>query len=290
MESRMDMSSLLESPSITTVATGFKFTEGPVWHPDGYLLFTEIGDPWQIWRVIPGQPKELYRDNTNRATGLTLDLNGDLIACEQMSRSVTKMDPSGTISSIATHYEGQRLNRPNDVVGRSDGNLYFSNRGAGSWEGETDIEENGVYRISPEGEVHQEIYPFEDPNGLAISPDEKIYYQINTRPSAHIDAFDIADDGSLSNMRRLFTFPKSDKPGFPDGMKIDIEGRIYVSGPGGLWVLTANGDKLGVIEFPEQVINMGWGETDNQTLFVAAMTSIYSIRLRTPGTSIPLSL
>ena len=149
----MDMSSLLESPSITTVATGFKFTEGPVWHPDGYLLFTEIGDPWQIWRVIPGQPKELYRDNTNRATGLTLDLNGDLIACEQMSRSVTKMHPSGTISSIATHYEGQRLNRPNDVVGRSDGNLYFSNRGAGSWEDETDIEENGVYRISPEGEV-----------------------------------------------------------------------------------------------------------------------------------------
>jgi gluconolactonase len=284
----MDVTDLLESPEITRVATGFKFTEGPLWHPDGFLLFTEIGDPWQIWKVVPGQDKELYRDGTDRATGLTFDLNGNIIACEQVARAVTSMDGDGNVTVIATHFGDKRLNRPNDVVGRSDGNLYFSNRGASGFEeGEADFEHNGVYRIAPDGTVHEEVYPFLDPNGLAISPDEKTYYQINTRPSAHIDAFDIADDGSLSNQRRFFTFPESDKPGFPDGMKIDVEGRVYVSGPGGLWVLTSGGEPIGVVEFPEQVINMAWGDADNQTLYVAAMTSVYSVRFKIPGLAIP---
>ena len=195
---------LLDKSSIAQIATGFKFTEGPVWRPEGFLLFTEIGDPWQIWKVVPGQPKELYRDNTDRATGLTLDLKGNLIACEQMARAVTRMDSKGVVTKIAADFQGKRLNRPNDVVGRSDGNLYFSNRGAGGYPPEeTDLPENGVYRIAPDGTIHQEVYPYQDPNGLALSPDENTYYQINTRPSAHIDAFDIAADGSLGNMRRL---------------------------------------------------------------------------------------
>ena len=205
-----------------------------------------------------------------------------------MARAVTSMDAAGRVTAIATHCGEKRLNRPNDVVGRSDGSLYFSNRGVGSLEeGEADFEHNGVYRISPDGEVHEEVYPFEDPNGLAISPDEKTYYQINTRPSAHIDAFDIAEDGSLSNQRRFFTFPESDKPGFPDGMKVDSLGRVYVSGPGGLWVLTPDAEVIGVVEFPEQVINMAWGDADNKTMYVAAMTSIYSVRFNTPGLVIP---
>jgi gluconolactonase len=284
----MDVIDLLESPEITQVATGLKFTEGPLWHPDGYLLFTDVGGPWRIWKVVPGQDKQIYRDDTGRATGLTFDLHGNIIACEQAARAVTSMDADGNITAIATQYDGKRLNRPNDVVGRSDGSLYFSNRGVGGMDGEdADFEHPGVYRIAPDGTVHEEVYPYEDPNGLAISPDEKTYYQINTRPSAHIDAFDIAMDGSLSNQRRFFTFPESDRPGFPDGMKVDSEGRVYVSGPGGLWVLTPDGESIGVVEFPEQVINMAWGDSDNQTLYVAAMTSIYSIRFNTPGLAIP---
>lgn len=284
----MDIADLLESPEITTVATGLKFTEGPLWHPDGYLLFTDVGGPWRIWKVVLGEEKTVYRDDTDRATGLTFDLQGNVIACEQMARAVTSMDAAGNVSAIATHCGDKRLNRPNDVVGRSDGNLYFSNRGVGSLEdGEADFEHNGVYRIAPDGTVHEEVYPFEDPNGLAISPDEKTYYQINTRPSAHIDAFDVAEDGSLSNQRRFFTFPESEKPGFPDGMKVDSTGRVYVSGPGGLWVLTPEAEVIGVVEFPEQVINMAWGDADNKTMYVAAMTSVYSIRFNTPGLAIP---
>ena len=284
----MDVDELLESPEITCVATGLKFTEGPLWHPDGYLLFTDVGGPWRIWKVVPGEEKTVYRDDTDRATGLTFDLHGNIIACEQMARAVTSMDAEGHVIAIATHCGDKRLNRPNDVVGRSDGSLYFSNRGVGSLEeGEADFEHNGVYRIAPDGVVHEEVYPFEDPNGLAISPDERTYYQINTRPLAHIDAFDIAEDGSLSNQRRFFTFPESEKPGFPDGMKVDSLGRVYVSGPGGLWVLTAEAEVIGVVEFPEQVINMAWGDEDNRTMYVAAMTSIYSIRFNTPGLVIP---
>lgn len=284
----MDVGDLLESQEITRVAGGCKFTEGPLWHPDGYLLFTDVGGPWRIWKVEPGKDKIVYRDDTDRATGLTFDLYGNIIACEQMARAVTSMDACGRVTAIATHCEGKRLNRPNDVVGRSDDSLYFSNRGASSLDaGEADFEHNGVYRIAPDGEVHEEVYPFEDPNGLALSPDEKTFYQINTRPSAHIDAFDVSEDGSLSNQRRFFTFPESDLPGFPDGMKVDVEGRVYVSGPGGLWALTPDAQVIGVIEFPEQVINMGWGGIDNRTLYVAAMTSIYSIRFATAGTAIP---
>ncbi len=284
----MDVNDLLESPEISMVATGCKFTEGPLWHPDGYLLFTDVGGPWRIYKVVPGHEKTIHRDDTDRATGLTFDLHGNVIACEQMARAVTSMDAAGNVTAIATRCGDKRLNRPNDVVGRSDGNLYFSNRGVGSLEdGEADFEHNGVYRIDPDGEVHEEVYPFEDPNGLAISPDEKTYYQINTRPSAHIDAFDIAENGSLSNQRRFFTFPESDKPGFPDGMKVDSTGRVYVSGPGGLWVLTPEADVIGVIEFPEQVINMAWGDDDNRTMYVTAMTSVYSIRFSTPGLVIP---
>ncbi len=284
----MDVNDLLESPEISMVATGCKFTEGPLWHPDGYLLFTDVGGPWRIYKVVPGQEKTIYRDDTGRATGLTFDLHGNVIACEQMARAVTSMDAAGSVTAIATHCGDKRLNRPNDVVGRSDGNLYFSNRGVGGLEeGEADFEHNGVYRVDPDGEVHEEVYPFEDPNGLAISPDEKTYYQINTRPSAHIDAFDIAENGSLSNQRRFFTFPESEKPGFPDGMKVDSTGRVYVSGPGGLWVLTPEADVIGVIEFPEQVINMAWGDDDNRTMYVTAMTSVYSVRFNTPGLAIP---
>ena len=239
----MDVDELLESPEITCVATGLKFTEGPLWHPDGYLLFTDVGGPWRIWKVVPGEEKTVYRDDTDRATGLTFDLHGNIIACEQMARAVTSMNAEGHVTAIATHCGDKRLNRPNDVVGRSDGSLYFSNRGVGSLEeGEADFGHNGVYRIAPDGVVHEEVYPFEDPNGLAISPDEKTYYQINTRPSAHIDAFDIAEDGSLSNQRRFFTFPESEKPGFPgwdegrfarQGVRIGARRAVGVDGGGG---------------------------------------------------------
>ena len=279
---------LVESAEAEQIATGFKFTEGPLWHPDGYIMFTEIGDPHEIWKVVPGQEKELVRADTGRATGITFDLQGRLIACEQLTRRVSRMEADGTITPIATHCDGKRLNRPNDVVGTSEGSLYFTNRGATGIEpAETDLEHNGVYRIAPDGEVHQVVYPFVDPNGLAFSPDEKTFYLINTRPDAHIHAFHVEKDGSLSGQRRFYDFAESEEPGFPDGMKVDVEGRVYSTGPGGIFVISPEGECLGVIPLPEQAINMAWGGPDNRTLFVAAMSSVYSLRMKTPGTPIP---
>ncbi|MBM3932784.1 MAG: SMP-30/gluconolactonase/LRE family protein [SAR202 cluster bacterium] len=271
------------------IATGFGFTEGPVWHPDGYVLFTQIDkEPHFIWKVAPGKEKELWRSGTGRATGLTLDLQGRVIACEQLNRRVSRQEKDGTVVGIATHCEGKRLNRPNDVVGISDGSLYFTNRGAGSYPPEqTDIPQNGVYRIAPNGDVQPAVYPFVDPNGLAFSPDEKTFYLINTRPSMHIDAFDVQKDGSLTNQRRFHTFKETGEPGFPDGMKLDQDGRIYCTGPGGIHVIEPNGNVIGVIKLPEQSINMGWGDADNKTLYVAAMTSVYSLRMHVAGLKIP---
>ena len=270
------------------IATGFAFTEGPVWDPRGFVLFTEIGDPHEIWKVVPGQEKELVRENTGRATGLTFDLQGRLIACEQVTRQVTRMDAGGTVTPIATHFDDKRLNRPNDVVGTSDGSLYFTNRGAAGLEPEErDLEHNGVYRIAPDGEVHQVVCPYVDPNGLAFSPDEKTFYLVNTRPDALLDAFDVEADGSLSNQRRFFDFPDTGEPGVPDGVKVDVEGRVYCTGPGGIYAIDPDGTSLGVIRLPEQAVNMGWGGEDNRTLFVGAMTSVYSLRMKTAGTPIP---
>jgi len=285
-----DLSSIVESFDTPLVAGGFVFTEGPVWLPDGYLLFTEIGGPHQIWKVVPQHEKALFRDDTGRATGLTLDLEGHVVACEQITRQVTRMSPDGgDAKPIATHFEGKRLHRPNDVVGRSDGSLYFTSRGAGGMEGEEDeIEHNGVYRISPDGSVHRVVYPFVDPNGLAFSPNESLFYLVNTRPSMHLDAFDVEPDGSLVNQRRFFQFPGAPGTvGVPDGVKVDVEGRVYCTGPGGIWVIDPSGDLSGVIRFPEAAVNMGWGDADNCTMYVAARTSVYSIRMTTPGTTIP---
>ena len=283
---------IVESPDTEQVATDFEFTEGPVWHPDGYLMFTEISRAHQIWKLVPGEEPELMRDDTGRATGLTLDLTGHLIACEQETRQVTRTWPgSHDVKAIATHWQGKRLDRPNDVVGRSDGSLYFTSRGAqGVDPSGLDLEHNGVYRIAPDGEVHQVVYPFVDPNGLAFSPDEDILYLANTRPTMHLDAFDVQPDGSLANQRRFFDFPgEPGDIGVPDGVKVDQKGRVFCTGPDGIWVIDPDGTAVSILQFPEVAVNMGWGDEDNKTLYVGAKTSIYTIRLKTPGTRIPRS-
>ena len=287
-----DLSKIVESFDTPILASGFLFTEGPLWHPEGYLLFTEIGGPHQIWKVVPGQGQELVRDNTGRATGLTFDLEGYVVACEQITRQVTKMClGGGDVESIATHCGDKKLNRPNDIVGRSDGSLFFTNRGAqGLEEDEGNMEHNGVYRIPPSGTVHEVVYPYVDPNGLAFSPDEGTLYLVNTRPSMHLDAFDVHPDGSLTNQRRFFQFPgQPGEVGVPDGVKVDVEGRVYCTGPGGIWVIDSDGNMSGVIRFPEPAVNMAWGGSDNRTMYVTAQTSVYSIRMRTKGTHIPRS-
>ena len=280
------LSNIVESPEAERLATGFQFTEGPLWHPEVYLLFVDIHRNL-IFRLVPGGKPEVVRENSGGSNGLTFDLQGRLIMCEGNNRRVTRMEPDSTITPVAKRWEGKRLNRPNDVVGRSDGSIYFTNPGMRLDPAEKEIDFSGVHRIALDGAVTAVATDFEYPNGLAFSPDETILYVSNTRTDMHIKAFDVQHDGSLTN-GRIFADMSSDEPdGVPDGMKVDVEGRVYCTGPGGCWVFDASGKRLGVIRLPEIPANCAWGGPENRSMFFTARTSVYRMEMRTPGTRVP---
>jgi gluconolactonase len=275
---------IVESSPTYLVATGFEFTEGPLWHPDGYLLFVDIRTSI-IYRVTPGSPAEVYRDNSGGSNGLTFDLEGRLIMCEGDGRRISRREADGSITNLADRWEGKRIHRPNDVVCKSDGSLYFTNPSGRIDPADREIDFAGVHRIMSDGTVTAVVTDTEYPNGLAFSPDERLLYVANTRESMHINAYDVGSDGACSN-GRVFADMSSDEPdGVPDGMKVDSEGRVYCTGPGGCWVFDADGQGLGIIRLPEIPANCAWGGPDNQTMYFTARTSVYSLRMKTPGIS-----
>ena len=281
-----NLSQVVESPQAQRLATGFVFTEGPVWHPDGYLLFVDIRRSL-IFKLVPGGKAEVIRENSGSANGMTFDLQGRLIMCEGDNRQVTRWEENGKIKPIAQRWQGKRLNRPNDVVCRSDGSIYFTNPGGRLEPSEREIPFSGVHRIGPNGRVSAVIREMEYPNGLAFSPDERILYVANSRQFMHIRAYDVKPDGSVIN-GRLFADMSSNEPeGVPDGMKVDLSGRVYCTGPGGCWVFDSAGKHLGTIRLPEVPANCAWGGPDHRTMFFTARTSIYSMRMKTPGTRVP---
>ena len=282
------------------LATGFGFTEGPVWHPDGYWLFVDIRASL-VHRMTPDGQTEVYRDNSGSSNGLTFDLAGNLILCEGDNRQLARRNSDGSYTAIATHVGGQRINRPNDVVSRSDGSLYFTDPAGRLTAEERELDFSGVHRVAPDGTNTIATRDTEYPNGIAFSPDESVLYVAITRlddgcigekergevcEHQFIRAFDVAADGSLSN-GRIFADMHSSEDGVPDGMKVDVEGRVYCTGSGGCWVFDAAGNNLGVIVLPEVPANCAWGGGDNRTMLFTARTSVYSLRMTTPGTAIP---
>ena len=177
------------------------------------------------------------------------------------------------------------MNRPNDVVCHSDGSIYFTNPGGRVPAEEREIDFSGVHRIAPDGTVTAVVTDTEYPNGLAFSPDESILYVTNTRERMYIAAYDMQPDGTATN-GRVFADMSSDEPdGVPDGMKVDSEGRVYSTGPGGCWVFEPDGTHLGIIRLPEIPANCAWGGEDYRTMFFTARTSVYTLRMRTAGIS-----
>jgi gluconolactonase len=279
------LSQIVESPQAERLATGFQFTEGPLWHPDGYLLFVDIRRSL-IFRLVPGGKPEVIRENSGSANGLTFDLKGRLIMCEGDNRRVTCWEEDGKIKPIAQRWQGKRLHRPNDVVCRSDGSIYFTNPGGRLDPTEREIPFSGVHRVGPNGRVSAVVRDMESPNGLAFSPDERILYVANTRQAMYISAYDVKPDGSVTNGRIFADMSSSEPDGVPDGMKVDVAGRVYCTGPGGCWVFAPSGDHLGIIRLPEIPANCAWGGPDYQTMFFTARTSVYSMRMKTPGTRV----
>ena len=275
------MSAILETTQAERLATGFVFTEGPLWHPDGFYYFVDVRAS-MLYRITPGRPHEVVREKTGGGNGTTFDLQGRLILCEGDNRRVVRQATDGRFEVLMDRFEGQRLNRPNDVVCRSDGSIYFTDPGLRVPLAEREVEHAGVYRIAPDGAVSL-VADFEYPNGLAFSPDERLLYVANTRWAQYIHVLELDADGRMAR-RRIFADMSSDETdGVPDGMKVDVEGRVYCTGPGGTWVFAPDGTRLGVIRTPEVPANLAFGGPDLRTLFFTARTSVYTLRAKVPG-------
>jgi gluconolactonase len=275
------LADLLETDEIKQLATGFTFTEGPLWHPDGFFYFVDLRVN-RLHKIVPGQAAELVLDNTGEANGTTFDLQGRLIMCEGGKRRIARMNADGQVEALVDRYEGKRFNRPNDVVCKSDGSIFFTDPGLRVPLDQRELPYAAVYRLTPDGSLSL-IADCEYPNGLAFSPDERILYVANSRWAAYVHALELNDDGTLRR-RRIFADMSSDEPeGVPDGMKVDVEGNVYCTGPGGVWVFAPDGRHLGTIRPPEVPANLAFGGPDRRTLFMTARTSLYATRTKVPG-------
>jgi gluconolactonase len=276
---------------IEELATGFGNANGPAegplwWKEGGYLLFSDIGNNRRM-KWTPGEGATLFQEPTNFANGLTRDIQGRLIACDRTPR-VVRHEPDGSITVVANSYQGKSLNRPNDVVVKSDGSIYFTDPGAPAPEYQLDFA--GVYRVSADlGTITLLVSDFVTPNGLAFSPDESVLY-INDSRRGHIRAFDMQPNGTLALATdRVFADLRGERPGVPDGMKIDVEGNVYCGGSGGIWVFNPPGQHLGtIVHGAEASTNMAWGGDDWKTLFFTTRNELGSITLSIPGIPVPV--
>jgi sugar lactone lactonase YvrE len=274
------ISAIIESEP-EQIASDLKFTEGPVWHPDGYLLFSDIPADI-IYKWTTDGKLGVFLSPSGNSNGLTFDKQGRLIACEHGNRRVTRIEADGKVVSLAEKYDGKRLNSPNDVVVKSDGSIYFTDPPYGIQPDQQELSFNGVYRISPDGVLTLLVNDIDRPNGLVFSPDEKVLYIADTARK-HVKAFDVKLDGTLAN-GRVFADLSAEKVDGPDGMKVDVKGNLYVTS-GVTWVFDNSGKHLGDIVTPEPPANCAFGGSDNKTLFITARTSVYKVQLKVVGIS-----
>ena len=276
-----------EGSSVERLATGFTFTEGPIWHPtEHYLLFSDM--PGDVRRkYTPDGTVVEVKNFSNKGNGMTYDAELNLLVCEHVTSCLVRETPGGEREIVAQEFEGEELNSPNDVCVHSNGAIYFSDPIFGrvpvfGHPRKTRLGFQGVYRIPPGGgdpELVVERDKYEQPNGICFSPDESLMY-VNDTPVACIDVYDADADGFLSNGRRFFSGIGSGviEEGIPDGMKCDERGNVWVTGPGGIWVISPEAEHLGTIRVPENTGNLAWGGEDWHTLYIPSSTSLYAIK------------
>ncbi|HEY3241366.1 MAG TPA: SMP-30/gluconolactonase/LRE family protein [Acidimicrobiia bacterium] len=285
--------------SLEQVAGGFEFTEGPVWTPDGALLFSSPNTN-VIYRWSPTGTVSIFRTKSGYAgtdigryhqpgsNGLTFDPQGRLTMCQHGHRRILRVNPHGDTTVLADRYRGRRLNSPNDLVYRSDGTLYFTDPPFGLPgmfdDPAKELDFSGVFRVREGEAVELVTDELAGPNGIGLSPDERSLYVGNWDPERKVVMrYEVADDGRVSSGTVLYDMTGAAGDDAIDGLKVDVAGNLYVCGPGGVWILSANGVHLGTLELPEAPHNLAWGDADARTLYVTAMTSIYRIRLAVPG-------
>ena len=286
------LSTLIESDAVERLAGGFQFTEGPLWQPDGALLFQDIKAE-RTYRLNPNRSVTLVRDQTGTANGQTFGPGGSIVFCEQTGRRISRLSVGdGKVESVVETWAGARLNSPNDVVCRSDGLIYFTDPAYGVEPSRRSLHFQGVFSLDlcQDGPVALQLLAddFEKPNGLAFSPDERILYVCDTG-RYHIRAFDVEGDGSLRvGSSRVFARLDPGQPGGPDGMKVDTAGRVYVAVALGVWVFEPDGGLLGIISLPARPSNLAWYGHDARGLAITAVDAVYYVRMRVEGVMPPL--
>ena len=294
-----------EDVEVDKISTEHRFTEGPVWHPrDRTLTFSDVfGGKMHRWTESGGTT--LLRDPSGEGNGNTYDLAGNLITCEHQNRRISRTLPDGTIETLVDRYQGGRLNSPNDVICAPNGDVIFTDPTFGLRQADgTMLEQEypcaGVFRYTPStGELRLLVDDFGAPNGLAITDDGRTLYVDDSR-ELHVRAFDVADDGSVSNSRVVCQVAYGDESALPDGMKLDSLGNLYVACNNrlGVWVYAPDGALLGMIgvgeersifrDAPAGPSNLAWGGDDWRTMFVTAVSSVYRLRMKAPGQRIRL--
>src|SRR5262249_36223586 len=279
-------------------AMGFEWTEGPVWTREGALLFSSPNTN-AIYRWTAAGRVSVFRSKSGYtgtdigryhqpgSNGLTFDPNGLLTICQHGNRRVIRVNPHGDITVLADGYDGRRLNSPNDLVSRSDGTPYFTDPPFGLPgvfdDPAKETPWSGVYRVR-DGVVSLETAELEGPNGIAFSPDERSLYIGNWDLDRKVVMrYDVAEDGALSNGSVFHDMTDASGEDAIDGIKVDQSGNVFVCGPGGIWVLSPEGERLGLLKLPEDPHNLAWGDEDGNTLYVTALSSVYRIRLLVTG-------
>jgi gluconolactonase len=266
---------------LETVATGFGFTEGPMWDPAAFLYVSDETLN-KIFRVYPdGKKEEVIA--LGDPDGNTFDRHHRLIDCASVLRAIIEVTPDGKYKVLADRYEGKRLNSPNDVIVGPDGALYFTDPTLDLVAGEKqEIPFQGVYRLDEKGNLRLLTRDMAQPNGLAFSPDGKKFY-VDDDEKRNIRVYDVAADGTLTNGRVFGEEPGGKGDGVPDGIKVDDQGNLFVTGPKGIWVWDASGNHLGTIVIPEQPANLTWGDRQYDSLYITATTSVYRLKTTTHG-------
>ena len=272
---------------LETLASGFEFTEGPIWHPyDEHLTFSDV-PAGRMWRWTADGGAVVFREPSNMANGNAYDAAGRIVTCEHATSRVTRAETDGSVTVLASHWQDRQLNSPNDVVVGTDGGVYFTDPTYGRIEyygvpREPELPVRAVYRIEPDGSALAMLADdFEQPNGLCFSLDCSHLF-VNDTIRRHIRSFDVRGDGTFGS-GPVWAETTGEGVGAPDGMKIDSEGNLYCTGPGGVHVFDPHANCLGVLRTPQSVANFAWGDSDLRGLYLTMSGSLARVRVNTPG-------